>query len=271
MSILNVSKRDADRLAEAVHFTEDYRERLKTLFPDSPPGQRHLRSPQPVRGILLQNIYDGKSGAIQLIGRDNVRSAFYIELVGRNPQVTANTFQLQLSGVTLAPDQSIESQTIIGISSPISCTATAPDLADAMTTADRTKLTRSTMTVGLGNPLAAYELQPYGDVIVPESAADPFGYFAGIWYLHIPQELYDFDELHLDPVNVQITGITMIRVQRSFDLLSPDITIATDIDYRTKDYPWQAGTIATCLDFPDVGYGIIRSTSREIEFINVSQ
>jgi hypothetical protein len=217
-------------------------------------------------------VYGGKDGAIQLIGRNNTDKSFYLEIVGKNPKVTANTFSLRLSGMMYDAAGELGVPLIIGESSTISCVSTSYDLAQAMYSIDRVRLNEGTLSIGLGNPLFDDSLEVYGDVVAASIEEDtqirtPASYFLGAWYINFPQALFPYDALKLEvPTDgANITGLTQIRCSETYDLLSPEVTLATDIDYRTKDYPWQAGTIATCLDFGDIGYGIIRSTSRIFE------
>ena len=268
--IVAASDGELERIANAVHFTEEYKDRVKGLFTDYPATYRPTRSSQPVRGILLQNVYEGKDGAIQLIGRDNINKSFYLEIVGRNPKVSANTFSLRLSGMLYNDAGELGEPIVIGESSTISCISTAYDLAQAMYSIDRVRLNEGTLSIGLGNPLFDNSLEVYGDVVPANIEQEtPASCFLGAWYINFPQQLFPYDALKLEvPLEgINITGLTQIRCTETLDLLSPEVTLATDIDYRTKDYPWQAGTIATCLDFGDVGYGIIRSTSRIFELM----
>ena len=257
-----------ERIAASVKFTEDYNLRLQGLLTDNPQASRPTLFPQPVRGFLLQDVYGGQDGAMQLIGRDGTNSAFLVELVGQNITPSSNTFQLQLSGQKYIPNSTtLDVPVTIGTSSVINAVASNFDVMAALFSIARTVLNCTNVFVGLGNPIFARELEVYGNV-VPATLAPtylPQSFLLGLWHIFIPTACFpDYDVLTLTTVNPVITGLTQVRTKSCLDLLSPEITVVTDIDYRTQAYPWQAGTIATCLDFSDIGYGIIRSTSRNM-------
>jgi hypothetical protein len=257
-----------ERIATSVKFTEEYKDRVKGLLADSAQPTRPTLFPQPVRGILLQDVWGGQDGAMQLIGRDGTNKAFIVEIVGKNYNPTENTFQLQLSGQKYVPNSSVLSDpVVIGTSNKINCVASNFEVMDALFAIAPKVLNCTNVFVGLGNPIYARELEVYGKV-KPATERLPQSYLLGLWHIFIPAACFaDFAVLTLATVKPSITGLTQVRTRSCLDLLSPEITVVTDMDYRTEAYPWQAGTIATCLDFSDIGYGIIRSTSRNLEIV----
>ena len=271
MGMLAASDSDVGRIITSVHFTEQYMERVKSLFGEQPAGERQKPPPQPIRGVLLQDVYDGQDGLMQLIGRDEGDSSFFIQIVGQNLKDTTNTFKLQLTGVLIAEDGT-ETQTVISLSAPLSCTISSFDLAVAIKGLSRV-LTADNVSVGLGNPTYDEDLQVYGSVVdrVVKPYSPPASY-VGAWFVDIDATPFfpAYDYLLLDAVqdsDTTMNSLTAVVCTRVKDLLTPETELVTDVHNRTQAYPWQAGSIVVCMDFADIGYGIVSSTSRNMEIV----
>ena len=285
MGFLATDETGAGRVETSVIFTEEYMDRIQGLFTDIPAGSPAYRSPAPVRGVLLQNVWGGQDGLMQLIGRDGVTSAFWVEIVGKNLSPTTNAFKLRLVGTNTDPeDPTNTASETIGESLPIPFLTPAIELPSLLLPISDL-LTPENITVGIGNPYFSTDLLVYGDVIpavaaqpakpgpppVPAVDAVPPSSLIGVWYVRIDSNVFpQYDLVTLEAFlddQAKITGLSAISCRPTLDLLSTETTIVTDCDYRTEAYPWQVGTIASCLDYTDVGFGIIRSTFRNFSII----
>lgn len=262
MGFISGNKDSAGRIDKSVKWTEEYALRMQALLNDEPEVPV-LKSQPPVRAILLQNVYGGQDGLAALIGRDNITYGFLIELVGVNTHISANTFRLQLTGFHDTP----ESSEVIGITPPINCVATQEDMQEALLAIDDT-LTPDDMVIGLGNPYYDNDLIVYGDVVPAETEDDIIASFVGSWYISFePTHYEEYDSLSLDVVfdeTTTITGLTKVTSRLSYDLLSPETTVVTDMHYRDATYPWRVGTIVLCQDYDDIGYGIVSGSFRNM-------
>lgn len=262
MSHLNVSSDEAKRLVKSVKWTEEYYLRMQALL-GGRPEKPVIKSQPPVRAILLQNVYGGQDGLASLVGRDSINYGFMVEMVGINSHPTANTFKLRLTGYTDTP----QSSTIVGTTGPISCLATQVDMETALLVLSPL-LTADNVFVGLGNPYYDNDLILYGDVVPPlADTGDLAASYLGSWYISFNNSLFPFDSLFLDVVfdsTTTMNGLTKVTSRTTYDLLSPETTVVTDLHYRDSTYPWRVGTTVLCQDFDDVGYGIISGTFRNM-------
>lgn len=265
MGFIAADADDLSRIADSVHFTEAYKDRVMGLLGQRPTDNIR-RSNMPVRGILLQNVYGGQDGLISLLGRDQSVKAWLVSLVGVNTfPITANQFQLQLTGIMYDPDTGAPTPTVIGTSDVINCCSTAATLQTAMMSVSRL-WTGESLSVGLGNPYLDVDLQVYGDVVAPVLDSDLPASYTGSWFIQI-DDLLGYQDLQLTVVNQTISSLTNVIVYPIFDIISAATEVATDCSYRTQDYPWQVGTIVTCVDYADVGYGILSATARTIALL----
>lgn len=264
MSFLAASEEQSARLVRSVRFTEEYRDRFIALL--SPTLRREAPAAQkPVRGILLQNAFDGNDALMCLVGRSlSSLPGWLVSLVGVNQfPTTSNQFQLKLSGGTLQPDGVTYVYTVIGTNSaPINCCSTALDVFNALLTISG--IDGNSLSVGLGNPYYDFDLLVYGDVVPPSRVGDAPASYIGAWYIQIGT-LLGYDTLVLEVVNAAMSSLTNVVVQKMADILDTETTVVTDCSYRTSSFPWQVGSIASCLDYADIGYGILSSTARTID------
>lgn len=266
---LSVSDMEALRLKSSVIWTERYRDRVQSLLSGSP-ERADFKKNGPVRGLLLQNIFGGREGLMCLMGRDPNSIGFMVNIVGINQfPTTSNQFKLRLSGGKIQDDGSVIWTQIGDKSSFINCVSTASEFQTALLTINTRLLTPENVSVGLGNPYFNPDLVLYTDPVDPVVKApvlddDIPASYLGCWYIQFDTAL-DYDDLKLEIVDQTITSLSNVIVSRIFDLIDTETTIVTDVAYRTPAYPWQVGTIATCVDYADCGYGIIFSTARTLD------
>lgn len=258
--LVSATQSQISRYDSSTRWTEQYKDRVKALLEGTPAGPSFQQN-RPIRGILLQDVYGGQDGLMSVIARDGNSQAYLISIVGINtypnptPLVPLNPFQLQLSG-TLDGTTSV-----ICTTAPISSVSTATDVQSAIIASSRLAIT---VSVGLGNPYFDPRLFIYGNVVAPQADGDYPASYLGMWYIKFDDNL-GFDSLSLAIVNQTATTLSNVVCTPILDLLSPGVEQVTDGAYRTSAYPWQAGSIVTCLDYSDIGYGIISSTARTID------
>lgn len=259
--LVSATSSQINRYDASTRWTEQYKDRVKALLESTPNGPTFQQN-RPIRGILLQDVYGGQDGLMSVIARDGGTQAYLISIVGINtypnptPLIPLNPFQLQLSGTDADGVTSI-----ICTTAPISSVSTASDVQSAIVASSRLTIV---VSVGLGNPYFDPRLFQYGNVVAPQADGDYPASYLGMWYIKFDDNL-GFDSLSLAVVNQTATTLSNIVCIPILDLLSPGVEQVTDTSYRTKDYPWQAGSIVTCLDYSDIGYGIISSTARTID------
>lgn len=280
MGILGANKKGIQRVETSVRFTEEYTDRFKALLnnlPRSSPGKVVTA----VRGILLQNVYGGNDGLMLPIYRQAPRDEngllyrpknFMIQIVGENNSVIPdNTFKLKLSGATRDPDTGNTSFTEIGTTTALSMNSTASDVLDALVLLLQINPAFGyvNISVAVGNPYFDFDLVSYGDDNI--DSEDGLGKsYPGLWYVSFdPRLLPQYDYLVLDAGAVTVTSLTSVIVTPTYELVATETTVVTDVYNRTKDYPWQIGTIVSCLDYADVGYGIVASSYRNFSPYNL--
>lgn len=248
------SDKEIGRVRTSVHFTEEYGNKLIQTLNKAPYEQNTQKVPPAVRLLLVEDCHSGGEALAYMIGRDGTTSGTVVSLVGDNSdtqliQHPDNKFRLKLEGV------------VSGVSTDLGTT-------------DAIRFTASTEEV-----LAAFE--PLHPRISPATLSVFFGciyespdmvnstkYNLGLWYIYLNPELFpEYQELRLTPVvgDGDIVGLVQVQCQTTFDLLDPEPTYVTDIDYRPPEFAWRGGTIVTCLDFADCGYGVIRSSGRLLQ------
>lgn len=260
MAILAGGKRAGERIVTSVKFTEEWGQRLKGNL-GTDPGSPSYRLPGPIRGILLQDVYNNQSGLMQIVGRDGVTFGFMIEILGINqfPQ-TNNKFRLRLKGISDTPSGT----TVIGESVPISMLNTSATIQAGILSLSRL-LSPENVIISLGNPVYDNDLQLYSPVVPPQLVTDIAASYVGSWYVEFQADVFPFDDLLLEVFFDQTattTGLTNMRVYKTLDTVTAETEIVTDCHNRSSAYPWQAGTMVMCLNFPDIGYGILNGTSR---------
>ncbi len=273
MSLVAASAKDIARMSSSIKWTEDYRERINQILDQSPLAQSVAKLAPPVRAILLQDCFEGKDAMALVVGRDNVTYGFYVELIGQNFIPTTNKFKLKILGQPPTPANNLTPEPVeLGTTGLIKASATADDMWQALSLID-TRLNRDNLVVMIGNPFSHDDLFANGGAVVePQTTNEPFterNFPTGVWFIYIETPAFrEFVDMSIEIVvdeESHIGGLTNITIKKSFDLPSPEMTPVKDIDCRSEDFPWQAGTIVTCLDFADVGYGIIRSTARNMQ------
>lgn len=260
---LAVTENQEARLTQSVIWTEAYRDRVQALLEGSP-DIPDFKQNKPVRGILLQNIYGGQDGLMTLLGRDQTSLSFMVSLVGVNqfPR-TNNQFKLKLSGGTYGDDGRV-TWTVIGTTDFINCVCTADAFFEKLLTI--TDISPDLVSVGLGNPYYHPDLVMYDplddSMIAPVLDTDFPGSYLGCWFINFAAPLPGYRTLKLEIDSPTITSLTNIICYQVYDLISTETTVVTDVSYRTQAYPWQVGSIVSCLDYADCGYGIISATAR---------
>lgn len=262
--ILSGSKEAGVRLTNSTMWVEQYKDRMQQLLQD-PAAEQSAKVGSPVRALLLQDCYDGQDALAIEIGRDvdNPNSyAHMVVLVGDNNLNSENKFQLELFGF----DREVQDLVSIGQTGALKQFGSMSDFYDGLFTIP--ELNKENTAVLLGNPYYNDDLLEYGSV-QQENDGKPKSSLLGLWYITIDNESFKekYSHLVIKPLYGEestILGPTSIAVEKTLDLLASETTLITDIYYRPRQYAWQAGTIATCLDFNDIGYGIIGASARNL-------
>lgn len=276
MGLLSVSERGVGRITDSVQFTESYQDRIKRLIGVTPQPSQGQKFNQPIRAILLQDCYGGQDALAVEISRNDKDTCTLVSLVGDfGAASTANTFKLQLFATNILYGEPAPQPTLIGTSGLINALSGPNDLYAPLSKID-SQLDSSNTWITLGNPYSDDNLVPYGNV-VPASADEnnvitPAKSYISMWAIQIDPTVYGgaFTNLVLQPFidsECRLSGLLGVTSQASIDLCSPETTVVSDIYYRTQQFPWQAGTIVTCLDFGDIGYGIIGNAPRNYNAI----
>lgn len=255
--VIAAEPRDIERIGVSVSWTEKYRYRLQALLETPPYTQQVHKLPPATRVFLLEDCWGGQSALGLPIGRNGADYGWYISVVGKNTIPSDNKFKLKLTGqpndITLPPVE-------IGTSDYLSVVSQPEEWYAALLPINRL-ISGENTTIALGNP--------YKNVDLVNGDEWPLG----VWYVNFDDTLFkDFATLSLEAIASagDIVGLTQIHVERSFDLLDPTPVLVTDIDYRNIKFAWQCGTIVTCFDFMDIGYGIVRGTSRNLEIPTIT-
>lgn len=287
MGIFAVNQSQADRITESVRFTESYQDRIKRDIGTTPISRPSDKSVHPVRVILMQDCYANRDALAREIYRDDKNFCTIVSLVGElNPADRTSTFKLQLFGISLDG-----SATLIGTSGLIKAVSSINDLYDPLSSIDPANpISPENTWITLGNPYYDDELISYGSVVpASDVTADeltthiPASSPIAMWAIQFDQTLYGhrgvdkrdsngptYSSLELRAFlddETRLSGLLGIVVAQSPDLISSSTTVVTDIYGRTPQYPWQAGTIAVCLDFADIGFGIIGNAPRNFNSV----
>jgi hypothetical protein len=253
--ILAVNDAEAKRLVGSVMWTEKYRERLQALVGGDGLPTSAAKALPAERVLLMEPCHSGLDALGYTMYRDGVSYGFFVTVVGANPRSSTNKFQLSLYGYNA--DQMPAEGTLIGTSDPIPVVSHPADWYEPLKKITRL-INEDSASVSFGNPYLDQDLRgPYPD-----------GVMLGLWYIKLEPHVYapyHYYDLRVEYTATTMTGLTEVHCDLTFDLPGLIPTVATDIDYRPSSFAWQAGTVATCLDFIDVGYGIIRATSRNMQ------
>lgn len=279
MSLLSVSERGSGRITDSVIFVETYKDRLQRLIGTSPGVLPANKSVQPIRAILLQDCYGNQDALAVEISRNGRDFCTIISLVGAYATADkTSTFKLQLFGV-VTDRFGQTTRTLIGTSDVINVLSGPNDLYAPLAMIDPSNpITPQNTWITLGNPYVDDKLIQYGNVAEAFTSVDPVtsepiyhpnSSPIAMWAIQMDQTMYspNFYRLELLPFldnTTRLIGVLGITAAISPDLISPETTVVTDIYGRTQQYPWQAGTIVTCLDYADIGYGIIGNAPRNL-------
>lgn len=269
--VMYTTPKQRERIVDGIRWTEEYKDRLKGLLELQSPVAQAGRTNQPVRALLLQDCYDGKDALAVQLGRDGIHSGFLVSILGDNnlsyTQVSPNNFTLKIIGIkqNLVTANDPADFVTLGVTSPIAFNANEDVFVTAFSKLD-SRFSFENMQVLFGNPYIDSNLIPYGNIrSVTIDRVATLASPVGVWLIVINDnalpEYVAFD-IQLEEVNA--SSLSGVSVEEIFDLPISDTTVVTDIDYRTRQYSWQAGTIVTCLDFMDIGLGIIRSSTRNL-------
>jgi hypothetical protein len=244
------SAKSGDRITTSVKWTETYKDRVQTLL-GSGAAYSPTRSNSAIRAILLQDCWGGKKALALPVGRNpGSTQGFVISVLGNNEETSKNTFKLQV----------LDGDKVISTSNIIPQISTNTEMAKLFTAGTSRAIGPE---IYLGNPFDDEELIEYGDVKVKDNIKSTL---LGLWYVYIDKSVADSTlnmQVFLDE-ETNLTGLTAISCEKTEEILYSEITFVTDIDYRPETYCWKKGTIVTCLPFDDIGYGIIRGSSRDM-------
>lgn len=272
--LISMTEAQLKRTDGAVKWVETYRDRLMALLDAKPPSDSlEAKTQPPIRCLLLQDCYNGSDALACPLGRDGINYGFMITVLGDNQLQTSNSFKIRLYGTKLS-DAPITSGDIvtIGTSGVISVISQPSDwLAPLQKITPQLDFT--TFILNFGNPYYSEDLVlPFlgqqSDVSLPSSANPLPSTMLGTWFLRIDPNLFpQYGDLNIDIIldnDTSLIGLTALGVEKIYDLVGTDLTVVTDTMYRTASYPWQKGTIVQCIDFMDIGYGIIGGQTRSM-------
>lgn len=246
-------------------------------FEEPAPSQR---SPQPIRGFLLQNIYGNGTGAMALAYRSTIANATRISVLGTN-YTAGSSFKLQLVG-TLAGVSNAQPQ-VIATSIAIPVNTDAPTLQGILLRATQganLPVATQDLQVGLGNPLSSAFLVLSADpasqpeIVLPTTNSQPTNNpgpdpqtYIGVWVITITgalaQQYVNLNYQILQDTNAFMRGLSFVVAQETIDLPGTTVQVVTDILNRPPDYPWRAGSLCVAIPFLGLGYGIVASDFRE--------
>ena len=264
----------AGRIGDSVKWTEQYAERVEGLLQAAPAPHPPAKAVPAIRCLLLQDCYDGEDALALPVGRDkNPVNAFMVSVIGDNSFSSDNSFKLQLSGTagaTYSPygiQLTPPTYTVIGLSGVIPVVSKAIDLYAPLNKIDP-QINYNTCSVILGNPYIDDDLIQNSQGVYTDQDSQRPAVLLGLWFIEFDAYLYqNYQNLQLSVVidaDCQMFGLTNILVEPGIDVPGVQTTLVTDLFYRPATYAWSAGTVVTCIDFLDIGYGIIGGSTRSL-------
>lgn len=268
-----------DRINAATLWTEQWKGQLTSTA--QPPQQINVPAyPQPIRGILLQNIWGGRKGQVQCLTLSPQKYSFGIAVSGlnvANPNVASPavvTFKIKVYGLRFDDTfQELFTTGTIGLESTAEQVGTALILAAQGVSLP---VGRTDVQVHLGNPFPSSPFTPYPAAGPPQNdpvdsqpeidkATDPTETYTGAWTVGFSGTITSqFAGLVAEIVPVASHILTDVTCYPMTESLTDRIIVATDVFGRPQSYPWKVGSKVVCLYFPDIGFGIIGSNYHDM-------
>lgn len=259
----------------AVQFVRQFGNQLKTMIgmPSDTPLNPGLRPPIVVS--LLQPLSGGEEGLGLILERATVKNAFAVDLFGYYNLTPTFKFKLKVHSFPYGPDGNVlvNQGTVLATTGPIQIdTATADTVRDALIATGA--FATADIHVGGGNLITDPNLVNNEalrwniQTIQPNTLQKDVFSFAGKWFITFKAKRFVPVCLAVEPLreNGQAFAETSIQAVVSVrsTLVSSGMTeLVRDIHMVPVTGPLVGGTVCACIDFPQIGYGILTAGTRE--------
>lgn len=222
--------------------------------PETPNAFTPQQILQPVRGILLQDVFGGGSGYADLVQRVPVPFSFEIGIAGENP-IPDSSFKIRLHG------ERKDDTVALCTTDPIPAESTASEMQAALVAACRSasvSVQPENISVGIGNPVSVAGEDAYTGCWVVTFSGNLTNRYKAI-YAEIVQDGTAF-----------MRGLSTAVTYPTRDVPSGHHEVFHDLINRPADYPWKAGTLCVASYFLGIGYGIILSNYKDMTAVTQS-
>lgn len=226
----------------------------------------------PVRAILLQDLFAGGEALAAVVEETVSLTNYQIDILGVN-FVPESAFKLRGTQFIEQPNGQVQEIDLFDTDA-IPVETTADELRDLIVSGSNGLLTNDDLKVSLGNPFSHSQLVLNELIEAPEDPDEDPKSYIGSWLITFVASRFTDSRIDLEAYEdvdneVYMRGLSVIVARKTFDGDTGETITVRDVLEQARPNPLRPGVKVACIEFVDVGYGVIASSRRDMT-INLS-